>query len=45
VTELLTQPEIYDTVVETGLQLLENNRGAKEIILKAIRSYLTSVAS
>ncbi|HEY9687056.1 MAG TPA: 3-deoxy-D-manno-octulosonic acid transferase [Coleofasciculaceae cyanobacterium] len=41
VTELLTQPEIYDTVVETGLQLLENNRGAKEIILKAIRSYLS----
>lgn len=41
VTELLTQPERYDTVVETGLQLIENNRGAKEIICKAIRSYLS----
>lgn len=36
VTALLTQPEIYDTVVEKGQQLIENNRGAKAIIHKAI---------
>lgn len=40
VTALLTQPEIYDTVAENGQQLIENNRGAKEIIGKAIQSYL-----
>jgi 3-deoxy-D-manno-octulosonic-acid transferase len=40
VTGLLTQPEIYNRVAENGLQLIENNRGAKEIIHKAIRSYV-----
>lgn len=41
VTSLLTQPEIYDQVAETGLQLIESNRGAKELICKAIRGYLS----
>ncbi len=40
VTELLTQPEIYDTVAENGQQLVENNRGAKEIIAQGIRHHL-----
>jgi len=40
VTALLTQPEIYDTIAEHGQRLIENNRGAKEIMDKAIRSYL-----
>lgn len=39
VTSLLTQPEIYNIVAEKGQQLIENNRGAKEIICKAIRRY------
>lgn len=37
VTGLLTQPEIYDTVAEKGLQLLENNRGAKQMLQVAIK--------
>ncbi len=41
VTALLTQPEFYDSVAENGQQLLENNRGAKELICKGIRSYLS----
>jgi 3-deoxy-D-manno-octulosonic-acid transferase len=40
VTGLLTQPEIYNRIAENGLKLIENNRGAKEIIHKAIRSYV-----
>ncbi|WP_303672919.1 3-deoxy-D-manno-octulosonic acid transferase [Vampirovibrio chlorellavorus] len=40
VTSLLTQPEIYQMVSEKGLQLIENNRGAKAIILKAIENHL-----
>lgn len=40
VTELLTQPEIYDSVAEHGQQLVENNRGAKEIIIQGIRAHL-----
>lgn len=40
VTALLTQPEIYDSIAEHGQQLIENNRGAKEIICKAIRNAL-----
>ena len=39
-TELLTQPDIYGRVVENGQQLLENNRGAKEILLVAIDTVL-----
>jgi 3-deoxy-D-manno-octulosonic-acid transferase len=39
ITELLTQPEIYNAIAEKGQQLIENNRGAKEIILKAIQHY------
>lgn len=39
-TELLTQPEIYDTVAEHGLQLLESNRGAKNLINQAIQGHL-----
>jgi 3-deoxy-D-manno-octulosonic-acid transferase len=39
VTSLLTQPEIYNMVAEKGQQLIENNRGAKEIICKAIRKH------
>ncbi|WP_373531395.1 3-deoxy-D-manno-octulosonic acid transferase [Vampirovibrio sp.] len=45
VTGLLTQPEIYHMVAENGLQLIENNRGAKEIIHKAIRGYVKIKAS
>ena len=40
VTSLLTQPEIYNGIAENGLQLIENNRGAKEIISKAIHGFL-----
>jgi len=40
-TELLTQPEIYDSVAEYGLQLLESNRGAKNLITQAIRTHLS----
>ena len=40
VTELLTQPEVYDTAVENGRQLLANNRGAKEVLASAIRALL-----
>lgn len=40
VTELLTQPEIYDTIAENGQQLIENNRGAKTLINQAIHQYL-----
>lgn len=40
VTGLLTQPEDYDTIAEKGQQLVENNRGAKDMVLKAIRSHL-----
>jgi 3-deoxy-D-manno-octulosonic-acid transferase len=39
-TELLTQPEMYDTVAEHGLLLLENNRGAKALLCQAIRQHL-----
>lgn len=39
ITELLTQPEIYNSMAEKGQQLIENNRGAKEIITTAIRRY------
>lgn len=39
-TELLTQPELYDNVAETGQQLIENNRGAKAVIETAIRRAL-----
>lgn len=39
VMQLLTQPEIYDSVAENGQLLLENNRGAKALILQAIRAY------
>jgi 3-deoxy-D-manno-octulosonic-acid transferase len=42
VTSLLTQPEIYHMVAEKGQQLIENNRGAKEIISTAIRKYASS---
>ncbi len=45
VTGLLTQPEVYDNVAENGQQLLENNRGARELILKAIHRYLPARAS
>jgi 3-deoxy-D-manno-octulosonic-acid transferase len=41
-TELLTQPEIYDSVAEHGLQLLESNRGAKNLIGQAIRQHLAA---
>lgn len=37
ITELLTQPELCDTLVENGQQLLMNNRGTKEILSHAIR--------
>lgn len=40
VTALLTQPEEYDTMAEKGQQLLENNRGTRDVIQQAIRSYL-----
>lgn len=40
VISLLTQPEICQMVSEKGLQLIENNRGAKAIILKAIENHL-----
>lgn len=40
VTGLLTQPEVHDIVAEHGQRLIENNRGAKEIIGSAIRRYL-----
>lgn len=40
VTTFLTQPEIYNNIAENGLQLIENNRGAKELILKAITTHL-----
>lgn len=43
VTELLTQPEIYSTVVENGQQLLENNRGTKEIFSEAIHDLMRGV--
>ena len=32
ITNLLTQPEEYDTTAEKGLQLLENNRGARQLL-------------
>ncbi len=41
VTELLTQPEMHDTIAENGQQLLESNRGAKELIGQAIKKYLS----
>lgn len=40
VTNLLTQPEEYDTMAEKGLQLLENNRGARQVLQTAIRRHL-----
>jgi 3-deoxy-D-manno-octulosonic-acid transferase len=40
ITQLLTQPEIYDSIAENGQRLLESNRGAKDLILKAIRLHL-----
>lgn len=42
VTTFLTQPEIYNNIAENGLQLIENNRGAKELILKAISTHLSA---
>jgi 3-deoxy-D-manno-octulosonic-acid transferase len=40
VMQLLTQPEVYDSVAENGQRLLENNRGAKTLIQKAIREWV-----
>lgn len=40
ITGLLTQPEMHDIIAEHGQRLIENNRGAKEIICNAIRRYL-----
>jgi 3-deoxy-D-manno-octulosonic-acid transferase len=40
VTGLLTQPEAYDSVAENGQQLLENNRGARAVMMQAIRTML-----
>jgi 3-deoxy-D-manno-octulosonic-acid transferase len=40
ITQLLTQPEVYDAIAENGQRLLESNRGAKALILKAIRGHL-----
>ncbi|MBY0402971.1 MAG: 3-deoxy-D-manno-octulosonic acid transferase [Cyanobacteria bacterium] len=40
ITALLTQPEYYATMVENGKALLEENRGAKAFLLKAIHSHL-----
>lgn len=40
ITELLTQPERYDSIVENGQLLLDNNRGTKEILLIGIRKIL-----
>lgn len=45
VTTLLTQPEIYNNIAENGLQLIENNRGAKELILKAIPTHLKNTST
>jgi 3-deoxy-D-manno-octulosonic-acid transferase len=42
VTALLTQPEEYDTTAEKGLQMLENNRGARKVLLHGIEQILTS---
>jgi 3-deoxy-D-manno-octulosonic-acid transferase len=42
ITVLLTQPEQYDTIAETGLQLLENNRGARPMLLHAIDQILVA---
>ncbi|MGE0201492.1 MAG: 3-deoxy-D-manno-octulosonic acid transferase [Candidatus Melainabacteria bacterium] len=39
--EILTQPEPVYTMVESGQQLLENNRGAREIIVQGIRQWVT----
>ncbi len=36
-TELLTQPERYDQVVENGQHLLEKNRGTQHALVKAIQ--------
>ncbi len=41
-TELLTQPEKYDSVVENGQQLLEANRGAQKTLVQAIQKMLVS---
>jgi 3-deoxy-D-manno-octulosonic-acid transferase len=40
ITQLLTQPEIYDSIAENGQRLLENNRGAKILIQQAIHEQL-----
>jgi 3-deoxy-D-manno-octulosonic-acid transferase len=40
IIQLLTQPEMYDSIAENGQRLLDNNRGAKVLIQNAIRSYL-----
>lgn len=40
ITQLLTQPEVYDSMVEHGQSLLANNRGAKVLVLKAIHEHL-----
>jgi 3-deoxy-D-manno-octulosonic-acid transferase len=40
VTNLLTQPEEYDTTAEKGLQLLENNRGARQFLQAEIYRHL-----
>lgn len=40
VTGLLTQPEVYDSIAENGQKLIENNRGAKELIAAGIHQAL-----
>ena len=40
VTQLLTQPEVYQAMVQRGQRLLETNRGAKGILLSSIINFL-----
>ncbi len=42
ITTLLTNPEQMKTIAAKGLQLLENNQGAKALLSKAIRKHLGS---
>jgi 3-deoxy-D-manno-octulosonic-acid transferase len=44
ITALLTQPEYYATMVENGKALLDDNRGAKAFLLKAIHNHLNGGA-
>jgi 3-deoxy-D-manno-octulosonic-acid transferase len=39
-TELLTQPELYANVVENGQRLLAAHRGAKALLVAALRQHL-----